>query len=143
MDLYLLTNQTITTQTVLLPQDVEIVTVKGASSSSKVEKMRFEGLHLKYSASDFSACLAGTCMDQSVAFLKTATLHTTNVDNVVFDGVNVSETGGYGVWLDAGSYNSKFINGRVHNLGAGGIRVGVNAGILCISFFCLMYIYIF
>eukprot|EP01083_Nonionella_stella_P129119 391557_1 len=90
--------------------------------------MIFKNIHLKYSNIDFTDCFSGTCMAQSVAFLKTATLHSINVDNIIFDGVNVSETGGYGVWLDVGTTNSKFINGKVHNVGAGGIRVGVNAG---------------
>ena len=68
-------------------------------------------------------------MDQSVAFLKTATVHTMNVDDVVFGGVNVSQTGGYGVWFDEGSYNCAFMNGMVSELGAGGVRFGANAGL--------------
>ena len=130
MDLYLLINETLDdTKEVLLPQDVEILSIKGVSSSNKVERMRFEGLSVKYSKIDFSSCLSGTCMDQSVAFLKTATVHTMNVDGIVFDGVNITDTGGYGIWFDEGSYDCAFMNGQVANLGAGGIRIGANAGL--------------
>ena len=36
--------------------------------------------------------------------MKTATVHTMNVDNIVFDNVNITGTGGYGLWFDQGSY---------------------------------------
>ena len=127
MELSVLTKATITDEmSVLLPQDIEILTIKGTSANAKVERMRFEGLTLKFSKIDFSVALGGT--DQSAAFLKTATVHTINVADVIFDGVNVTDTGGYAVWFDQGSYNCAMMTGMISDLGAGGIRIGANQG---------------
>merc|ERR1712176_746117 len=104
MDLYLLTNASLTaSDTVVFAKETEILIVSGTSSTEKVERMMFEDLQFQYSAIDFSACLAGSCMDQSASFLSTATVHTMNANSIVFDGVHVSEPGGYGVWLDHGT----------------------------------------
>eukprot|EP01083_Nonionella_stella_P066551 175316_1 len=129
MNLHLLTNKTLTTDTsVLFAKDIEIVSIKGTSPIAKVERLLLRGLRLKYSAIDFSSCFSGTCQTQSVAFLNTATLHTMNADHIILDGVHVKYSGGYGVWLDEGTTNTQFVNGLVQHLGGGGIRIGVNTG---------------
>ena len=128
MELSVLTKQTLTEKmAVLLPQNIEILTVNGTSSNAKVKRMRFEGLTIQFSKPDFSVCLSGTCTGFAGG-CNTATVRTMNVDDVVFDGVNITDTGGYGIWFDQGSYDCKFINGLVSNSASGGIRIGANKG---------------
>ena len=125
LDLCVATEAEQSVQRVLFATDAEVLQVQGAA------RMQFRALHVRYSAADFAACLSSTCMAQSAAFLQTATVHVSDAQQVVFDGVNVTYTGGYAVWLDRGTRDSRFVNGRVQNVGAGGIRVGVNAGLVC------------
>eukprot|EP01083_Nonionella_stella_P007294 21102_1 len=129
MNLYLLTNATITTsEPVRFAKDAEVITMKGESADNKVERIMLKGLHLKYSAIDFNDCLAGVCMDQSASFLQTATVHTMNVYGIILDSVDVSQTGGYAIWLDEGTTNTQVINSKIYHVGAGGIRIGVHSG---------------
>ena len=93
--------------------------INGTSSNDKVERIRFVGLSIKYSKIDFSSCLPSSCDGGQVGFLTKATVHTSNVHGVIFD---------HALRIDQGSYNPEFINGKVNNLGADGIRVGATKG---------------
>jgi parallel beta-helix repeat protein len=42
-----------------------------------------------------------------------------------FDGITVSHTGGYGIWVNQGSFNVTICNSHVYDVGAGGVRIGL------------------
>lgn len=46
------------------------------------------------------------------------------VENVNFDKLHLNHTGSYGVWFRKGCKNIRFENGRITDIGAGGIRIG-------------------
>ena len=73
---------------------------------------------------DVSTCFATSCNGQSGDFLTTAAIHITNSQYVNFDFVNITRTGGYGIWFDILSFYDQVTNSELTDLGAGGVRVG-------------------
>eukprot|EP01084_Bolivina_argentea_P286253 491029_1 len=92
-----------------------------------VKRLMFNNINIEYSDVDLTNCLSSTCQSQSATFLSTATIHVTNSEKIIFNNVSVQHTGGYAVWFDIGSKNCSFTHSIVNDVGAGGIRVGVNA----------------
>ena len=48
----------------------------------------------------------------------------TSSSNWLFEDVTIEHTGGYGIWLDQGSYNNSIQSSLIQDLGAGGVRIG-------------------
>ncbi len=47
---------------------------------------------------------------------------------MLFESVTVAHTGGYGMWVDVGSYNNSVQSCLFTDLGAGGVRIGSSLG---------------
>eukprot|EP01084_Bolivina_argentea_P076355 138374_1 len=136
-DLFILLNQSNISNNdyIRIPKNVELLSIKSNWTTKKVERILFRNLHFAYTAPDFSTCFNSSCMGpgQSAADLPTATIHTVNVDSILFDNVNISHTGGYALWFDSGSINCYYKNSKITDLGAGGIRIDGDIVVVNIS----------
>jgi hypothetical protein len=69
----------------------------------------------------------GGCGGQSVSESTTAAVHARFAADCHLRGVEVAGTGAYGVWFDDGSADCSITQSLLHDLGAGGVRVGTGA----------------
>jgi len=53
-----------------------------------------------------------------------AAIRADHVEHVVFEGCQIAHTGGYGLWFRNGCTDSRVSRTHVHDLGAGGLRIG-------------------
>eukprot|EP01062_Namystynia_karyoxenos_P050446 TRINITY_DN3922_c0_g1_i1.p1 TRINITY_DN3922_c0_g1~~TRINITY_DN3922_c0_g1_i1.p1 ORF type:complete len:697 (+),score=175.02 TRINITY_DN3922_c0_g1_i1:103-2091(+) len=110
------------TAEVMAPRLVELV------SSSGVSDVHLADVAFEHAGVEWAACLSGDCMAQSASFLTTAALRWVNSTRIVLERVNVSHTGGYGVWFGEGVTDSLMSGCRVSDVGAGGVRIGEATG---------------
>lgn len=95
---------------------------RDAASGKPVEHLRFEGLSFQHTA--WTMPREGTVDGQAAAFLKTAAVFAEGARNCVFQGCEIARTGGYGLWLTGGCKDNRLVQCEVHDLGAGGVRLG-------------------
>ena len=87
-----------------------------------VEHLRFEGLTFRHTA--WSMPREGTVDGQAAAFLDTATVFFRGARDCQFIRCEIAHTGGYGLWLENGCQNNLVEQCHLHDLGAGGVRLG-------------------
>jgi hypothetical protein len=68
------------------------------------------------------------CSSQSGAILTTAAVELTNVHNATVLGLSIAHTGGYALWLHPGCQDLLVSRAHLFDLGAGGVRIGLNGG---------------
>jgi hypothetical protein len=104
-----------------LPEAVII----GGSGSAPLVSLTLANLSIAHAAADLEhSCIYSGCGGQSVSDSVLAAVHVFNAVGVYLTGVEVAGTGSYGVWFDTGSVASGISYSWLHDLGAGGIRVG-------------------
>lgn len=82
-------------------------------------------LTVAHAAAELEAsCLGDGCGQQSASDLGTAAVHARFATDCHLRGVEVVGAGAYGVWFDDGSVNCSITESWLHDLGAGGVRVG-------------------
>lgn len=98
---------------------LEKLLVIGGDSILPVSNMLFDGIAFKYCNRIFSgyeAHQAAQTIDASVMI--------DHANGIVFDNCEIAHTGQYGIWLRKGVRNCEITNSYLHDLGAGGIRIG-------------------
>lgn len=87
-----------------------------------VEYLHFEGLHFRHT--DWQMPDSGVVDGQAAAFLEDATVFCRGARGCVLRGCEIAHTGGYGLWLEAGAKDNRIEQCQLHDLGAGGVRIG-------------------
>lgn len=107
----------------IAPKPEELLRLEGDPAAGKlVEHLRFEGLSFQHT--DWVMPVAGPVDSQAAAFLKTATVFARGASHCAFDRCEVAHTGGYGLWLERGCKDNAVVQCHLHDLGAGGVRLG-------------------
>ena len=111
---------------VILEAMGEPVTLTGASGAPVVG-VSLVNLTVAHAAASLEASCIGSrgCNGQSAASVKTAAVHVRFASDCHLRGVEVVGAGAYGVWFDDGSVDCSITQSWLHDLGAGGVRVGV------------------
>ena len=118
--------ETMPTAEVVAPLTEELLRVDGDSAAGRfVEHVRFEGLAFRHTAWIMPA--ARVVDGQAAAGLKTAVVHLRGARNCRIERCEISRTGGYALWLDRGCQDNRVVQCHLHDLGAGGIRLGETA----------------
>ncbi len=64
---------------------------------------------------------------QAAAFLDTAAVYVRGGRGIRLEGCEIGHAGGYGLWFAKGSQNCAAVQCHIHDLGAGGVRIGETA----------------
>jgi len=95
-----------------------------AAAGKFVEHLHFEGLRFQHT--DWQMPESGVVDGQAAAFLQDATVFCQAARQCVFRGCEIAHTGGYGLWLESGAKDNRVEQCHIHDLGAGGVRIGQN-----------------
>ena len=110
------------TATAVAPVAKQLLRLEGVPDAGQfVQHLRFEGLKFFYS--EFAVKPTGHS-DGQAAFSVPAALEVIGARHVVFDRCDIGHVGGYGLWFRAGSQDNQLLHSEVHDLGAGGVRIG-------------------
>lgn len=108
---------------VIAPVAEELLRVEGdAADGETIEYLSFEGLSFEHTG--WSMPAAATVDGQAAAGLKTAAINVSGARHVAFRRCSIARTGGYALWLQGGSKNNLVRQCHIHDLGAGGVRLG-------------------
>jgi hypothetical protein len=107
----------------VMPLPEELLRLEGNPGAGKpVAHLRFEGLAFKHTG--WTMPKAEPVDGQANAGLKTAAVHFLGTRDCVLDRCEIAHTGGYGLWFERGAKDNRAVQCHVHDLGAGGIRIG-------------------
>jgi len=108
---------------VIAPKPQVLLRLDGDPASGKfIDHLHFKGL--TFAHTDWVMPDAATVDGQAAASLPDATVFARGARFCTFDGCEVAHTGGYGLWLEHGCKDNRIVQCHVHDLGAGGIRLG-------------------
>ncbi len=105
---------------VVAPVCEQFVRIQG-SADRLVEHIRFEGLAFRYG--QYSLPPEGHA-DGQAEFTIPAVVMADFARNVVFDRCEIGHVGLYGIWFRRGCRDCSVTRSHLHDLGAGGIRIG-------------------
>ena len=105
---------------VIAPVGEQFVRVEG-TSASKVTDITFRGLTFAYSGYTLPAAGQG---DGQAAFSIPAVFQVDGAARVAVESCEVAHTGLYGVWFRRGCESCRVHHTYLHDLGAGGVRLG-------------------
>jgi hypothetical protein len=101
----------------------DLVRLEGDVGAGKfVEYLRLEGLSFQHTS--WSMPREGSVDGQAAAFLDTAALFARGARSCQLVRCEIAHTGGYGLWLENGCQGNLVEQCHLHDLGAGGIRLG-------------------
>jgi hypothetical protein len=115
-------DQKIETTTFVAPVLEQLLRIEGnVERGNLVENVIFRNLHFQHAANylpreGFEPYQAAITIDAAIE------LNGTN--NISFFDCSLEHTGGYGIWMNQGVSNSNIIRCYIHDLGAGGVRIG-------------------
>ncbi len=105
------------------PVTEELLRLEGDASAGRfVRHLHFEGLSFQHTS--WTMPKAETVDGQAAAALTTAAVHAVAARNCSFVRCEIAHTGGYGLWLEGGSKDNRVEQCHIHDLGAGGVRIG-------------------
>jgi hypothetical protein len=111
---------------VIAPAPEEILRLEGDPANGKfIDHLRFEGLSFQHTS--WNMPQAETVDGQAAAGLKTAAVYARGARDCAFLDCEIARTGGYGLWLQLGCKDNRLHRCHVHDLGAGGVRIGETA----------------
>ncbi len=111
---------------VIAPRPEELLLLEGDPASGRfVDYLHFEGLSFQHTAWKMPS--AATVDGQAAAGLNTATVYLRGARHCVFERCEIAHTGGYGLWLRLGCKDNRILQCHLHDLGAGGVRIGQTA----------------
>ena len=93
-----------------------------AAAGRPVEYLHFEGLSFQHAAWNMPS--EGRVDGQAAAFLDTATVFARGTCDCEFTRCEIAHTGGYALWLENGCQRNRVEQCHLHDLGAGGVRLG-------------------
>jgi len=107
----------------VMPATEELLRLEGDPAAGKiVAHLRFEGLTFEHTS--WTMPKAETVDGQANAALKTAAVHFLGTRDCVVQRCEIAHTGGYGLWFERGAKDNRAVECHLHDLGAGGIRIG-------------------
>ncbi len=108
---------------VIAPLPEELLRLEGDPAAGKfIDHLTFEGLIFEHT--DWIMPKAQTVDGQANASLKTATVHVQGARNCTLRRCEIARTGGYALWLQRGSKDNRVEQCHIHDMGAGGVRIG-------------------
>ena len=115
-----------TTVEAIAARPEELLRLEGVPAEGKfVSHLRFEGLSFHHTS--WSMPEAATVDGQAAASLPTAAVYALGARHCQFKQCEIAHTGGYGLWLQRGSKQNLLEQCHIHDLGAGGVRLGETA----------------
>ncbi|TVS19906.1 MAG: right-handed parallel beta-helix repeat-containing protein [Planctomycetaceae bacterium] len=115
-------DQDLTAAEVYAPRLRQLVRVEGdGEAGDPVEGLRFEGIAFQHA--DWAPEREQTADGQSVSFA-TAAVHVSAARHVTFERCEIAHVGEHGIWFAQGTQHSTLRQTRVHDLGAGAVRIG-------------------
>ncbi len=109
----------------VVPVAERLVVLQGdVSAGSFVEFVRFEGL--RFAHTDYPVPPEGKS-DPQAAFSVTAAIEAHGARYCTFQDCEVAHTTNHGIWLAEGCLYNRVQRSNLHDLGAGGIRIGVGS----------------
>jgi len=110
----------IKTVSAFIPVAEKFITIKG-DKHHPVKNKTFKNINFKVAA--YKTPKQGNDPMQAAARVD-ATIMIDYADNIVFENCELAHTGLYGIWFRRQVANSKIKNCYIHDLGAGGVRIG-------------------
>jgi len=105
------------------PRPEDVLRLEGNPEQHQwVEHLHFEGLSFQHT--DWVMPRTGTVDGQAAAFLGTATVFARGARNCALERCEIARTGGYAVWFERGCQGNRLRQCHLHDLGAGGVRLG-------------------
>ena len=105
-------------QEAVIPVLEKLLVIHG-DSVLPVENILFDGIAFKYCNYNFNGYEAYQAAEKI-----DAAIMIDNAQNIVFNHCEIAHTGQYAVWFRKGVQHCEIINSYLHDLGAGGIRIG-------------------
>ncbi len=105
-------------QEVIIPVLEKLLIIRG-DSTLPVENIWFDGVAFKYCNYDFNGYEAYQAAQEI-----DAAIMIDNAQNIGFNHCEIAHTGQYAIWLRKGVQHCEITNSYLHDLGAGGIRIG-------------------
>jgi hypothetical protein len=117
-----LAGEDMTSAIAVAPVAKQLLRLEGVPAEGQfVEHLLFEGLTFNYT--EFVVKPTGHS-DGQAAFSVHAALEAIGARHVIFDRCDIGHTGGYGLWFRTGSQDNQLLQSELHDLGAGGVRIG-------------------
>jgi len=116
-----LPDETISSTVFYAPVLKEFIRINGQSSDNRVNNIRFE--NLIFSVAGYRSPAAGNEPAQAAATVG-AVVTLDFAENISFTTCEISRTGTYGIWFRRGCSNCTVNKCWMHDLGAGGIKIG-------------------
>jgi len=116
-----LPDETISSTVFYAPVLKEFIRINGESSDNTVNNIRFE--NLIFSVAGYRSPAAGNEPAQAAATVG-AVVTLDFAENISFTTCEISRTGTYGIWFRRGCSNCTVNKCWMHDLGAGGIKIG-------------------
>ncbi len=116
-----LPDETISSTVFYAPVLKEFIRINGQSSDNRVNNIRFE--NLIFSVAGYRSPAAGNEPAQAAATVG-AVVTLDFAENISFTNCEISRTGTYGIWFRRGCSNCTVNKCWIHDLGAGGIKIG-------------------
>ncbi len=108
---------------VMAPVTAELVRFDGDPAGGRtVHHITLRGLSFRHA--DWWLDKARPADGQAAAFLETAAVTATGTEHCALEYCEVGHVGGHGIWLAEGCKDNRIGHCHVHDLGAGGIRIG-------------------
>ena len=115
-----------TTAKVIAPLPQELLRLEGDPAlGMPIEYLTFEGIVFEYT--DWTMPEAETVDGQANASLPTATVHLRGARNCTVRCCEIARTGAYALWLQRGSKDNRVEQCHIHDMAAGGVRLGETA----------------
>ena len=105
-------------QEVVIPVLEKLLIIRG-DSSQPVANIYFDGIAFKYCNYTFRGYEAYQAAEKI-----DAAIMIDHAQNIYFDHCEIAHTGQYAIWLRRGVQRCEITNSYLHDLGAGGIRIG-------------------
>ena len=117
-----LSGEDLTQATVVAPVARQLILLNGNPAQNQfVSHVRFENLRLLYT--DWEVPPLGHAAAQAACDFPGA-IQAVGARNCVVEGCELGHLGTYGVWLRAGCRDNRIARNEIHDLGAGGVRLG-------------------
>ncbi|MEI8037921.1 MAG: right-handed parallel beta-helix repeat-containing protein [Verrucomicrobiota bacterium] len=91
------------------------------SAAKPVENLTFRGLRFEYAGYTLPPNGQG---DHQAAFAIEAVIQADGARKLLFESCEIAHTGLYGVWFRNACLDCRVVHSRLHDLGAGGVRIG-------------------
>ncbi len=108
--------------TVVAPMLTQLVLLAGDPDAGKfVEQIKLQGLSFEFA--DYALEPEGHCDWQSAVTIP-AVVQARGARFCTVEDCEVAHVGQYGIWLEGGCTDNRIVRNHLHDLGAGGIRIG-------------------